>query len=50
VIEAIWNAGGEIVSLAPLRRRLEELFLEWSADGGVQDPAVDPGAEKRPGL
>jgi ABC-2 type transport system ATP-binding protein len=49
VIEAIWNAGGEIVSLAPLRRRLEELFLEWSADGGVQDPAADPGAEKRPG-
>jgi ABC-2 type transport system ATP-binding protein len=49
VIEAIWNAGGEIVSLAPLRRRLEELFLEWSADGGVQDPAVASGSEKRPG-
>jgi ABC-2 type transport system ATP-binding protein len=31
VIEAIWNAGGEIVSLAPLRHRLEDLFLEWSA-------------------
>jgi ABC-2 type transport system ATP-binding protein len=30
VIEAIWNAGGEIVSLAPLERRLEDLFLEWS--------------------
>ena len=30
VIEAVWNAGGEIVSLAPLRRRLEDLFLEWS--------------------
>ena len=30
VIEAIWSAGGEIVSLAPLRRRLEDLFLEWS--------------------
>jgi ABC-2 type transport system ATP-binding protein len=30
VIEAIWNAGGEIVSLAPLRHRLEDLFLEWS--------------------
>jgi ABC-2 type transport system ATP-binding protein len=29
-IEAIWNAGGEIVSLVPLERRLEELFLEWS--------------------
>jgi ABC-2 type transport system ATP-binding protein len=33
VIEAIWNAGGEIVSLAPLHRRLEELFLEWSGEG-----------------
>ena len=30
VIEAVWHAGGEIVSLAPLRRRLEDLFLEWS--------------------
>jgi ABC-2 type transport system ATP-binding protein len=29
-IEAIWAAGGEIVSLAPQQRRLEELFLEWS--------------------
>jgi ABC-2 type transport system ATP-binding protein len=29
-IEAVWNAGGEIVSLMPLRRRLEDLFLEWS--------------------
>jgi hypothetical protein len=30
VIEAVWAAGGEIVSLAPVRRRLEDLFLEWS--------------------
>ena len=30
VIEGIWKAGGEIVSLIPLRRRLEDLFLEWS--------------------
>jgi ABC-2 type transport system ATP-binding protein len=30
VIEAVWQAGGEIVSLMPLRRRLEDLFLEWS--------------------
>ena len=30
VIEAVWTAGGEIVSLAPLRHRLEDLFLEWS--------------------
>ena len=33
MIEAVWNAGGEIVSLAPLRRRLEDLFLEWLARG-----------------
>jgi ABC-2 type transport system ATP-binding protein len=30
VIEAVWHAGGEIVSLAPLRHRLEDLFLDWS--------------------
>ena len=30
VIEGVWQAGGEIMSLAPLRRRLEDLFLEWS--------------------
>ena len=30
VIEAIWHAGGEIVSLAPLRHRLEDLFLDGS--------------------
>jgi ABC-2 type transport system ATP-binding protein len=30
VIEAVWQSGGEIVSLMPLRRRLEDLFLEWS--------------------
>src|SRR6202453_4989078 len=29
-IEAVWQSGGEIVSLMPLRRRLEDLFLEWS--------------------
>ena len=40
VIEAIWQAGGEIVSLAPLRRGLEELFLEWSNAGEVQGSAA----------
>jgi ABC-2 type transport system ATP-binding protein len=29
-IETLWTAGGEIVSLMPRERRLEELFLEWS--------------------
>jgi ABC-2 type transport system ATP-binding protein len=32
VIEAVWSAGGEIVSLSPHRRRLEDLFLEWTGD------------------
>src|ERR1700761_8726409 len=36
VIEAVWSAGGEIVSLAPLRRKLEDLFLEWSAVTAAQ--------------
>lgn len=40
VIEGVWLAGGEIISLAPLRRRLEDLFLEWSGDGVAQDPVV----------
>ena len=30
VLEEVWNSGGEIVSLAPVRRTLEELFLNWS--------------------
>jgi ABC-2 type transport system ATP-binding protein len=45
VIEGVWHAGGEIVRLAPLRRRLEDLFLEWSADNAMQDPGVDLAAE-----
>jgi len=30
VIEQAWSAGAELVSVAPLRRTLEELFMEWS--------------------
>jgi ABC-2 type transport system ATP-binding protein len=46
VIEGIWSAGGEIVSLAPLRRRLEDLFLEWSGVvGAIERAAVDLAAE-----
>jgi ABC-2 type transport system ATP-binding protein len=36
VIEAVWSAGGEIVSLSPQRRRLEDLFLEWSGDTAAE--------------
>jgi ABC-2 type transport system ATP-binding protein len=44
-IEEVWNAGGEIVSLAPLRRRLEDLFLEWSGDRAEHNPAADLAIE-----
>lgn len=30
IIEQVWSAGGELVSVAPLRRTLEELFVDWS--------------------
>lgn len=33
LIEAAWAAGGELVSAAPIRRSLEELFLDWSVEG-----------------
>jgi ABC-2 type transport system ATP-binding protein len=36
VLEAIWNAGGELVSLAPRRRTLEELFVAWSQSGNEE--------------
>jgi ABC-2 type transport system ATP-binding protein len=42
VIEGIWQAGGEIISLAPLRRRLEDLFLEWSGAGVKQEENGHP--------
>jgi ABC-2 type transport system ATP-binding protein len=33
-IEKIWSAGGEVVSVNPIRRSLEELFLELTAESG----------------
>jgi ABC-2 type transport system ATP-binding protein len=42
VIEGVWQAGGEIISLAPLRRRLEDLFLEWSGAGLKQEENGHP--------
>lgn len=32
LIEQAWAAGGELVSVAPLRRTLEELFVAWSGE------------------
>jgi hypothetical protein len=31
-IEKIWAAGGEVISVNPVRRSLEEIFLELTAD------------------
>jgi ABC-2 type transport system ATP-binding protein len=45
VIEAVWSAGGELVSLSPMRRRLEELFIEWSSATPSQD---SPGKASDP--
>jgi ABC-2 type transport system ATP-binding protein len=35
-IERIWSAGGEILSVTPVRRSLEDLYLELTADDEVQ--------------
>ena len=40
LIEQTWTAGGELVSVFPLRRTLEDLFVAWSGearDGEVPD-------------
>jgi hypothetical protein len=42
VIESVWSAGGEIVSLSPQRRRLEDLFLEWSGDPAAKSERQSP--------
>jgi hypothetical protein len=30
-LERVWTAGGEVVSVNPLRRSLEDIFLELTA-------------------
>jgi ABC-type multidrug transport system ATPase subunit len=32
VLEKVWNLGGEVVSVNPLRRSQEQIFLEVTAD------------------
>ena len=43
-IQQIWTAGGEVVSVNPIRRSLEELFLELTAASGDR---LNPENEKR---
>jgi ABC-2 type transport system ATP-binding protein len=42
-IEQIWLAGGEVVSVAPVKRSLEELFLSLTTSGAV--PSGDDPSE-----
>jgi ABC-2 type transport system ATP-binding protein len=39
VLQQIWSLGGEVVSVNPVRRSLEEIFLEATADS--QSPSSD---------
>lgn len=32
IIEAGWSAGGELLSVEPVRKSLEQLFIEWSRE------------------
>jgi ABC-2 type transport system ATP-binding protein len=34
VLEQIWGAGGEVVSINPARRTLEEVFMQATSEGG----------------
>ncbi len=38
-IESVWSAGGEVVSVTPSRRTLEELFLELARSSGAENGA-----------
>lgn len=46
-IERIWASGGEVVSVNPLRRSLEDVFLELTSSGGVQPPGEEQAAAVR---
>jgi len=39
-LESVWNLGGEILSVNPVRRSLEDIFLEVTAD---QAPKTEGG-------
>ena len=39
LIEQVWTAGGELVSVSPVRRTLEDLFVAWSAEGNRETRA-----------
>lgn len=38
-LENIWNQGGEVLSVNPVRRSLEDIFLEVTTDQGFKEPS-----------
>jgi len=48
-IEQIWLAGGEVVAVNPIRRSLEDLFVELAHHNGGGHAADDPQKEKEKG-
>ena len=45
-IEKIWLAGGEVVAVNPIRRTLEDLFVELAGQNGGGHDEQDPTKEK----
>jgi ABC-2 type transport system ATP-binding protein len=43
-IERVWTAGGEVISVNPVRRSLEELFLELTSPEASAAHLAAPGA------
>ncbi len=42
-IEKIWSAGGDVLRVNPVRRSLEELFLELTTPSGEREEAAEKG-------
>jgi len=42
VLEQVWNSGGEVVSVNPVRRTLEDIFLEVTSDRDSSLPEKSP--------
>ena len=47
-IEQIWLAGGEVITVHPIRRTLEDLFVELAHQNGGGHSAGEPGKKGRP--
>jgi ABC-2 type transport system ATP-binding protein len=48
VIEQIWTAGGEVLRVNPVRRSLEELFLELTTPASAHEIAITSASNGKP--